>query len=117
MAQPGDFASLVALRLKMGEVMALDALDHADQVRRGQPLLQFDPEGAAPAKQFDRVEAVARKLHGLGRAVMVDASDAAVEAGFRGGPVGALGELADRLGYPADLFDSQGRSTSSRSAR
>lgn len=69
-----------------------------------QPLLVLDP-GSSPPNQFDKVEEVARTLHRHGRHLMIDASEVAHLPDFGGGPVGALGELADRLDGPADLFD------------
>jgi hypothetical protein len=107
MVAPGDFGTLVALRAKQGEFMALDALDSAKQVRHLQPLLELDASGKSPADQLDGIEAIVRKLHGFGRHVMLDASEVAHPTAFGGGTAGALGELADRLSHPIDLFGEQ----------
>lgn len=107
MIAPGEFRTLVALRAKQGEFMAIKAIDGVGHVRTLQPLLELEPAGMVPAKQLDEVEEVVRKLHKLGRHVIVDASNVAHLAGFGGGPAGALGELADRLSGPLDLFDEQ----------
>ncbi|KDN18310.1 beta family protein [Amycolatopsis rifamycinica] len=98
------FTTLVALRAKAGELAALRALSRPEQVRRVQPLLQFDPERKNPAEQLDDVEEVARHLHRLGRHCWIDASDVADRPGFGAG--GALGRLADHLAGPADLLDT-----------
>ncbi|MEV4603838.1 hypothetical protein AB0K15_41490 [Amycolatopsis sp. NPDC049253] len=107
MVQPGEFSALVALRVKKGELAALEAVDQADHLSHVQPLLQFEESDTSPANQLDRVEAAVRKLRGLGRLVMIDASEVAGNAGFGGGPAGAPGELADRLAYPRDLLEDQ----------
>ncbi|WP_285491414.1 beta family protein [Amycolatopsis taiwanensis] len=104
---PGEFRTLVALRAKQGEFMAINAVDDMEHVRTLQPLLELEAAGMAPAKQLDEIEAAVRKLYKLGRHVIVDASDVVHLAGFGGGPAGALGELADRLAYPVDLLDQQ----------
>ncbi|MEV4055704.1 hypothetical protein AB0J55_31245 [Amycolatopsis sp. NPDC049688] len=104
-AQEG-FGSLVALRVKGGELTALRALSVPEEVRQVQPLLQFDPDGSAPASQLDAIEAVIRDLGKLGRRVMLDASDVAHLPAFGPGPTGALGEVADRLATPVDLLDT-----------
>jgi hypothetical protein len=100
-AQPGDFSALVALRAKEGELIALGELRRAEQLRRVQPLLQFDA-GAVPATQLDDVEKAVRILHTLGRVAMLDASDVTDHPGY--GAAGALGGLTDRLTRQADLF-------------
>ncbi len=100
------FTTLVALRAKAGELAALRALTRPAQVRRVQPLLQFDPDRKRPADQLDDVEDVARHLHLLGRSCWIDASDVADRPGFGAG--GALGRLADHLAGPADLLDTAG---------
>lgn len=100
----GEFSALVALRAKEGEFTALREWDRAEQLQLVQPLLVLDPD-SSPPKQFDKVEEVARNLHRHGRHLMIDASEVAHLPDFGGGPVGALGELADRLDGPADLFD------------
>ncbi len=99
-----DFSSLVALRTKQGELDALDAWDREEQIHLVQPLLELDPN-SSPRSQLDRVEEIARKLHAHGRHLLIDASDVAHQDNFGGGPAGAFGELADRLGTPPTLFD------------
>ncbi len=98
------FTTLVALRAKAGELAALRALTWPAQVRRVQPLLQFDPGRKRPAEQLDDVEEIARHLHRLGRCCWIDASDVADQPGFGAG--GALARLADHLAAPADLLDT-----------
>ncbi|TVT46962.1 hypothetical protein FNH05_19670 [Amycolatopsis rhizosphaerae] len=107
MITPGEFRALVALRAKQGEFMALEALDDSAHVRNLQPLIEFDAAGKKPADQLDAIEAAVRRLHKLGRHVMLDASGVEHSTSFGGGPAGALGELADRLSHPGDLFDEQ----------
>ncbi|MCA1226601.1 beta family protein [Saccharopolyspora sp. 6M] len=107
MSTSGGFGALVVLRAKQGEFAALHAVDERAHVERVQPLLEFIPNGSTPAGQLDGAEAVARRLHGLGRTIMVDAAEVTGAPGFGAGPVGALGELADRLAHPVDLFDEQ----------
>ncbi|MGV9367962.1 beta family protein [Amycolatopsis sp. NPDC003731] len=97
------FTTLMALRAKAGELAALRALVRPAQVRRVQPLLQFDPGRKNPADQLADVEQIARHLHRLGRRCWIDASDVADQPGFGAG--GALGRLADHLAGPADLLD------------
>lgn len=99
------FPTLVALRAKGGELTALRALSHPEQVRQVQPLLQFDPQASAPASQLDAVEVVIRDLRRLGRHVMLDASEVADLPAFGTGPTGALGQMTDRLADPVDLLD------------
>ncbi|MGW3964018.1 beta family protein [Amycolatopsis sp. NPDC005003] len=100
------FESLVALRVKSGELTALRAFSAPEQVRLVQPLLQFEPEGSAPASQLDAVEEVIRTLGRLGRRIMVDASEVAHLPAFGHGPTSALGQVADRLNAPVDLLDT-----------
>ncbi len=99
------FATLVALRAKGGELTALRALSHPEQLRQVQPLLQFDPLGSAPASQLDAIEVVIRDLRRLGRHVMLDASEVADLPAFGTGPTSALGQMTDRLADPVDLLD------------
>ncbi|GHG17605.1 MULTISPECIES: beta family protein [Amycolatopsis] len=103
-----DFTSLVALRAKGGELTALRNLSGSEQVRQVQPLLQFDPDGSAPASRLDAIETAIRDLSRLGRRAMLDASAVAHLPGFGHGPTGPLGSMADRLADPVDLLDEAG---------
>ncbi|QRP50111.1 hypothetical protein [Amycolatopsis sp. FDAARGOS 1241] len=100
--QPGDFTALVALRVKEGELMAINNANRAAHFRPVQPLLQFEA-GAQAEKQLEDVITAVRTLNGFGRAVMLDASE---DAAF--GVAGALGETANRLADEADLSGHRG---------
>ncbi|MCP2238006.1 beta family protein [Prauserella halophila] len=97
---PHDAHAWVALRAKEGEA---EALTHADEAHLGriQPLMILD-QATSAARQIGRAEGVARHLHTHHRVLAVDASDVD-RSTFT--PVGALGELVDRLSYGVDLFD------------
>ncbi|MEU0091844.1 hypothetical protein [Kribbella sp. NPDC006257] len=101
MFEAGDFDALVALRAKQGELWAVEALR---EVGRVQPLLQFDGDVDG---QLQNVEKVARKLHALGRLVMVDAVGPPGSLTFAGEDRGGLGALADRLSGEDELFGGQ----------
>lgn len=103
MVAHADFTTVVALRAKQGEFMALNAWH---DVRQVQPLLEFNAASQSDDKRLDRVDRVVRRLHERGRLVMVDASDVGDPPSFAGESRGALGDLADRLSDPLDLLDS-----------
>jgi hypothetical protein len=66
----GDFRTLIALRSKQGELEALNTLQYDLGV---QPLLVLEvDDGRSPDRMLTRVEYAARRLHSLGRVVMVD---------------------------------------------
>jgi len=104
MGGPQSFTALVALRTKRGEFRALETVNSADQIHNVQPLLEFDPSNNFPSRQLDQVEKVIRKFHDFDRLVMVDASALTSSSSFGSATAGALGELANRLAHPADLF-------------
>jgi hypothetical protein len=97
----GDFETLVALRAKQGEVWALEAWRDGRGV---QPLLQFD---GVDDGQLQKVEKVVRRLHTLGRLVMVDAAELPGPPTFGGEDHGGLGALADKLAEQDGLFDQE----------
>ncbi|MEV8376603.1 hypothetical protein AB0P21_27915 [Kribbella sp. NPDC056861] len=101
MISAGDFQALVALRLKQGEFMALQAV----QDDRGvQPLLEFEVPEKSLETQLRYLEQVARQFHAFGRLVMVDASALEAAPTFGGEQQAGLGSLADRLGAPENLL-------------
>ncbi|MET9271697.1 hypothetical protein [Kribbella sp. NPDC003557] len=95
-----DFLTLVALRAKKGEFMALKSL-RADQ--SVQPLLMLDqvPEDGAE-RLLDRVESAVRGLWTLGRVAMIDATNLAVGPGP--GAATVLERLSHRLEPDAVLL-------------
>ena len=101
MFEAGDFDTLVALRAKLGELWALEAVRDAHGV---QPLLQVDGTNEG---QLDKAEKIARRLYSLGRLIMVDASEAPGALTFGGEDRGGLGALADRLSGEDGLFGDQ----------
>ncbi|GAA1522082.1 beta family protein [Kribbella lupini] len=104
MAPAGTFRTLVTLRAKAGE---LAALGRAQELSRVQPLLSLDHDGTASTEYLlHRAVATARHLHTIGCLVMLDAAGLSNAPEITGGAAGALGELADRLSFPADLFQS-----------
>ncbi|MFC0629356.1 beta family protein [Kribbella deserti] len=107
MTTPPDFNALIALRAKQGELDALNAIEHAHQLHALQPLLELDGSKDAPASQLARLVPVVRRLEGLGRHVMVDCAETPADTVIGAGASGLLGELADELSYPRDLFDDQ----------
>lgn len=103
MSISGDFSALVALRAKPGEFDAIAEWGRGGRVPNFQVLWEFQPEGRPDAQLFG-VEQAVRSLHTSGGRVMVDATHVRGQPGFVKNPRGALGELADRLAHPPDLF-------------
>ncbi|ONI74158.1 hypothetical protein BWI15_12400 [Kribbella sp. ALI-6-A] len=104
MNRASAFRSLVALRAKGGEFAALDVVPDGFPV---QPLLclDYDPN-VSTTNLLDRVTDVTRRLAAMDRLVMLDATGLSAAPQLVGGAAGILGDLADRLSFPPDLFES-----------